>query len=100
MSSTIGPRGNPVRCAERSRHVALISEADLSGDLGAGYTGATEHVGSAIDAAPTQQFTWRAAPCRAENAGQMHRMNADLRCDVTDVQAWFGCAVHDRLVGA
>src|SRR5207245_7072776 len=100
MSSTIDPWRNTVRCAKRSRHVALIGEADLGRDLGAGSIGATEHVGSPIEAAPTKQFTRRAAPCRAENAGQVHRMNTDLRCDITDVQAYFGCPVHDRLVGA
>ena len=100
MSSAVDPRRNAVRCAKRSRHVALVGEADLSGDLGTGNIGATEHIGSPIDAAPTKQFTGRAAPCRAENAGQVNRMNTDLRSDISDVQAPFGCPIHNRFVGA
>jgi hypothetical protein len=56
MSSTIDAWRNTVCCAKSSRHVALVGEADLCGDLGTGHIGATQHVGSPIDAAPTKQF--------------------------------------------
>src|SRR6266403_2850267 len=100
MFLTIGPRCNTVGCAKCTRHVALIGEADLSSDLSARNIGATEHFSGPIDAAPAKQFTRRAAPGRAEHAGQVHRMDTDLRCDITDVQARFSCPVHDRLVRA
>src|SRR4029077_11114659 len=91
-------RGQADSGAKRMRQVALVDETDLLSNLGDGAGRPTQKFGRLIGSAPSQQFSWRTAPCSSEHPSEVYRMNADLRSHVTDAKTGCRGTIHDRFV--